>query len=107
VYASLWMVGDARRRGAPPDRLAADYLASRRGDVWYDLLAQAASGRADLTTLRAAATTGPRRAELDFYTATLGLDPSARAAELYTRVVQAKLVTHAEYDLARAYLARR
>jgi tetratricopeptide (TPR) repeat protein len=105
VYASLWMIGDARRRGTAPDRLAADYLASRRGDVWYDLLAEAASGHLDVAALRAAATTGPRRAELDFYTATLGLDPSARADELLARVVGQRLVTHAEYDLSRAYLA--
>ncbi len=71
VYASLWIAGGARRRGVAPDRIAADYLASRHGEVWYELLAGAASGRVDLATLRAAATTGPRRAELDFYTATL------------------------------------
>jgi hypothetical protein len=105
VYACLWLLGDAHRRGVAPDRLATDYLAARHGDVWYELLAEAASGRADLATLRAAATTGPRRAELDFYTATLGLDPAARPVELLARVVDTRLVTHAEYDLARAYLA--
>nr|HEX4317185.1 hypothetical protein [Kofleriaceae bacterium] len=106
VYASLWMVGDARRHGRAPDRQALEYLQSRTGDVWYELLAEAATGRADLTTLRAAATTGPRRAELDFYTATLGLDPGARPATLLERVVRSQMVTHAEYDLARVYLAR-
>ena len=111
VYASLWMVGDARRRGRVPDYQAVDYLEhvdpAHKGDVWYELLAEAATGRASLATLRAAATTGPRRAELDFYTATLGLDPGARPAALLERVVRSQMVTHTEYDLARVYLSRR
>ncbi|MDQ3368535.1 MAG: hypothetical protein M3680_24165, partial [Myxococcota bacterium] len=45
VYTSLWIVAEARHRGEPADPLASEYLASRRGDLWFELLAQAASGR--------------------------------------------------------------
>ncbi len=108
VYMSLWVIGDARRRGEPGDRLAHDYLASRHGDVWYEQLAEAATGRLELPVLRSAATTAPRRAELAFYSATLGLDPTmtpkARRA-LLEQMRASHLVLDAEYDLARAYLA--
>lgn len=110
VYLCLWVVGEAHRRGAPRDRQAVEYLASRQGDLWYELLAKAATGRTDLATLRAAAITAPRKAELVFYSVVLGLDPEAAtpagARKLLTQVVEAKLVMDAEYDLARRYLAR-
>lgn len=110
VYMCLWVVGEAHRRGEPRDRQAVEYLASRQGDLWYELLAKAATGRADLATLRAAAITGPRKAELAFYSVVLGLDPDAAtpagARKLLSKVVDAKLVLDAEYDLARRYLAR-
>ncbi len=107
TYMSLWLVGDAHRRGEPRDRLANDYLATRHGDVWYELLAEAATGRLDTHALRAAATTGPRRAELAFYTATLGLDATtpADARALLQEYVKARLVLEPEYSLARRYLA--
>ena len=106
VYMSLWLVGEGKRRGEQPDRLASEYLASRQGDVWYELLAEAASGHATLPQLRAGATTGPRQAELSLYTATLHLDDRADARALLERVVRARLVMDAEYDLARVYLAK-
>jgi hypothetical protein len=111
VYMCLWVLGEARRRGEPRDRQAFEYLAGRQGDLWYELLAQAATGRIDLPALRAAATTGPRKAELTFYSVALGLDPEAAtpagARKLLEQVVAAKLVMDAEYDLARKYLAHR
>ncbi len=110
VYMCLWVTADARRRGAPRDRQANDYLASRQGDLWYELLAQAATGRIDLSRLQAAANTAPRQVELAFYSVTLGLDRNASSPEtarkLLKRVVDAHLVMDAEYDLARQYLAR-
>jgi len=110
VYMCLWVLADAKRRGEPRDRQAVDFLASRQGDLWYELLAKAATGRIDLATLTAAATTGPRKAELAFYRVALGLDPEAQtpagARKLLEQVVAARLVMDAEYDLARQYLAR-
>jgi tetratricopeptide (TPR) repeat protein len=109
VYTSLWVLADAHRRGEPRDRLAVDYLTSRHGDLWYEQLAEAATGRRDFAGLRACATTGPRKSELAFYGAALGLDPEAATAagarRLFEQVVDAKLVMDAEYDLARLYLA--
>jgi tetratricopeptide (TPR) repeat protein len=109
VYMSLWIIGEAVRTGQPRDRLAGEYLASRRGDLWYEKLAQLASGKLGLAELRAGATTGPRRAELAFYGAILGLDPTAATPagrhKLLEDVVAAHLVLDAEYDLARRYLA--
>lgn len=109
VYMCLWVLGDERRRGEPRDRQAVDYLQSRHGDLWYEQLAEAATGRLDLATLRANANTAPRQAELAFYGVTLGLDPEA-AAPAYAKkklieVLQAGLVMDAEYDLARLYLS--
>jgi tetratricopeptide (TPR) repeat protein len=110
VYMSLWVLGEAIRTGEPRDRLAREYLASRRGDVWYERLAQLAAGKHSLAELRALATTGPRRAELAFYGAVLGLDPAAATPagrhKLLQGVVAAHLVLDAEYDLAQHYLAQ-
>lgn len=109
IYMSLWIAGEAKRLGEPTDRLAADYLAGRQGDTWYELLARAATGRLPYAQLRAAATTGPRQAELAFFTAVLELDPSAALPaakrKLFTQVLDARVVLDAEYDLARRYLS--
>lgn len=108
VYMSLWILGEGLRAGEPRDGLASEYLASRRGDAWYEKLAQLAAGKLALADLRVVATTGPRRAELAFYGAVLGLDPAAATAAgkhaLLEQVVAARLVLDAEYDLARLYL---
>ncbi|HUJ63851.1 MAG TPA: hypothetical protein VLX92_35365, partial [Kofleriaceae bacterium] len=110
VYISLWALADARQHGAIADRLATDYLASRHGDLWYERLAEAATGRLDFAELAGAARTAPEQAELAFYGATLGLDPAAHTpAGQRTRlraVVAAGMVMDAEYDLARLYLGR-
>ncbi len=108
VYMTLWIASEAKRRGEPLDRLAAEYLASRHGDTWYELLARTATGRLSFDVLKAAATTGPRRAELAFYGAVLGFHPEAATAagrkKLLEQVVAAQVVLDAEYDLARVYL---
>src|SRR6185312_16148101 len=78
VYMCLWVLGDARRRGEEPDRQVVEYLSSRHGELWYELLAEAATHRLELAQLRAAANTGPRQAELAFYSVTLVLDPAVK-----------------------------
>lgn len=108
TYMSLWIVGEATRTGEPRDRLATDYLAGRKGDAWHEKLAQLAAGKLAITDVRPLATTGPRRAELAFYGAVLGVDPAAATPagrhKLLEAVVAAHLVLDAEYDLARIYL---
>jgi tetratricopeptide (TPR) repeat protein len=109
VYMSLWIVAEGRRRGEPRDAIAVDYLTNRRGDLWYELLAKAATGRITFEQLRASATTGPRKGELAFYGAMLGLDPEATTLpgkhKLLQQAIDAKVIFDAEYDLARRYLA--
>ena len=109
VYMSLWIVAEGRRRGETRDLLAVEYLASRHGDLWYEQLAEAATNRLDYAALRTTANTGPRRAELAFYGAVLGLDPDAATAlgtrKLLEQVLAAQVVMDAEYDLTRMYLA--
>jgi tetratricopeptide (TPR) repeat protein len=110
VYMCLWVLADAKRRGEPRDPQAVEFLASRQGDLWYELLAKAATGRVDVSALTAAATTAPRQAELAFYRVALALDAEAVSAagsrKLLEQVVDAHLVMDAEYDLARQYLSR-
>jgi tetratricopeptide (TPR) repeat protein len=109
VYTSLWILAEGKRQGLPPDRLATEYLGSRRGNLWYELLARAAIGKVTFDELRRAATTGPRKAELAFYGAVLGLDPAAATPEgkrkLLEDVIRARAVLDAEFDLARKYLS--
>lgn len=109
VYTSLWILAEGKRQGLPPDRLAVDYLTARRGDLWYEMLGRAAVGKVTFEQLRAIATTGPRKAELAFYGAVLGIDPAAATPEgkrkLLEDVIRARTVLDAEFDLARKYLS--
>jgi tetratricopeptide (TPR) repeat protein len=110
VYMCLWVIADERRRHDTPDRQATEYLAGRHGGLWYEQLAEAATGRLDFKALAASATTAPRQAELAFYGVVLGLDPEAAspavARKKLNEVVEAGLVMDAEYDLARQYLSQ-
>jgi tetratricopeptide (TPR) repeat protein len=108
ITLALWITGEARRRGEENDRLASEYLTSRQGDTWPELLARVATKRIAFDTVRAAATTTRRKAELAFYGATLGFHPSASTPEgkrlLLGSVIEARIVFDEEYDLARMYL---
>jgi tetratricopeptide (TPR) repeat protein len=110
VYMCLWVLADERRRHDPADRQANDYLAGRHGDLWYEQLAEAATGRLELSVLARAATTAPRQAELAFYGVVLGLDPGSASPEVARKklieVVESGVVMDAEYDLARQYLSQ-
>ncbi len=110
VYTSLWILAEGRRLREAPDRLAVEYLSGRRGDLWYELLGRAAVGKVTFEALRTAATTGPRKAELAFYGAVLGLDPAAATPDgkkkLLEEVIRARTVLDAEFDLARKYLSQ-
>jgi tetratricopeptide (TPR) repeat protein len=107
VYMSLWVLAEARRRGAGPDPLALDYLRGRDGGLWYDRLAQLATGRAAVGSLRAQATTRAQRAELAYYTAVLGIGdggtpPAAdQLRALFDAVIATDMVLFFEYDMAR------
>jgi hypothetical protein len=104
---SLWVLAEARRRGVDPDPLAIDHLRSRDGRLWYDRLAQLATGRATIADLRRHATTRARRAELAYYSAVLGIGDRGRPptdAELralFDAVIATDMVLFFEYDMAR------
>jgi len=108
ITLALWITGEAKRRAEEPDRLAVEYLASRQGDTWPELLARAATNRVSFDAVRTAATTTRRKAELAFYGATLGFHPNATTPEgkrlLLGKVIEARIVFDEEYDLARMYL---
>ena len=112
VYMSLWIA----RRGAAPRRAARSASRpttsrARQGDPGTSCSRGRRPAGSSFDALRAAATTGPRQAELAFYGATLGLDPEAATPggrrKLLEQVVAARIVLDAEYDLARLYLGRR
>jgi len=109
ITLALWITAEAKRRGEDTDRLAIEYLANRQGDTWPELLARAATNRVAFDTVRAAATTTRRKAELAFYGAMLGFHPSAATPEgkrlLLGAVIEARIVFDEEYDLARMYLS--
>jgi tetratricopeptide (TPR) repeat protein len=106
VYMALWLLGEARRTGAAPDRLALELLESRRGGAWVDALARAATGRITPGELAASARSPTERAELAFYTATLalGAPPPARVRALLEEVVRSNLILVFEREAARRRL---
>lgn len=108
ITLALWIAGEARRRAEEPDRAAIEYLTSRNGTTWPELLARAATGRVAFDALRTSATTVRRKAELAFYGAILGFHPNASTPEgrreLLGEVIEARIVFDEEYDLARMYM---
>ena len=108
VYMSLWMLAEAERRRTDPDPFASAFLKGRDGGLWYDVLARYAVGEASLEALEALATTRGRRAELWYYTATLGRDgDAATRRQLLREVVASDMVLFFEYEMAKAWLAER
>jgi tetratricopeptide (TPR) repeat protein len=107
VYMSLWVVAEARRREVDPDPLAVEFLAKRDGALWHDDMARLATGRVQVAELEPRATNRARRAELEYYTAMLGLGGDARAdiRALLEEVISAEAVLYPEYDMARHWLA--
>ncbi len=105
IYMSLWLAVDARRRVAPVDRLAADYLAARHGDTWPELLARAAAGAAGLPALRAAAhAPAPSPTRSRRCSGSRPRRPPHRRATCCEHVSAAQVVLDASDDLARRAL---
>lgn len=106
VYMSLWVVAEARRVGAPADPLAVEFLAQRRGNLWFDQLAAYASGTQSLAPLTQRATTRARRAELLYYQAVLGraTDDPAEVRKLLEQVVATDMISFFEFDMAKKWL---
>ncbi len=116
VYASLWIQDLSRRIGRPPEPAADAYLktlATRklhlrplRATAWYVLLARYATGQLTYEALAAVANTTGRKAELYFYQAMrlLGEGKEDAAHALWTQVIQTKMMSFFEFEMASRYL---
>jgi tetratricopeptide (TPR) repeat protein len=116
VYASLWIVDLTRRSNHTPDAGALGYLraiADRevllrapRSAPWYTQLARYAVGEIDYASLLAQADTTGKRAEAYFYEAMRRLSNGQRAdaCALWSKVVETKMLSFFEFEMASRYL---
>jgi hypothetical protein len=116
LYASLWIADLTRRSSSTPDVGALNYLraiADRkimlrapRSAPWYTELAKYAVGKIDYATLLAKADTSGKRAEAYFYEAMRRLSNGRRdeAHELWSKVVETKMLSFFEFEMASRYL---
>jgi tetratricopeptide (TPR) repeat protein len=116
VYASLWILDLTRRSANSPDSGALSYLraiAGRkvllrppRAALWYTELARYATGQIDYPSLLAKADTLGKRAEAYFYEAMRRLSngQSAEANALWSKVVETKMMSFFEFEMASRYL---
>jgi tetratricopeptide (TPR) repeat protein len=116
VYASLWILDLTRRSANAPDAGAMAYLraiAGRkvllrppRAALWYTELSRYATGQIDYTALLAKADTTGKRAEAYFYEAMRRLSngQSDEAHALWSKVVETKMMSFFEFEMASRYL---
>jgi tetratricopeptide (TPR) repeat protein len=116
VYTSLWILDLTRRTNKAPDALAEGYLRTlelrhgdlrpRRGAAWYQVLARFAVGKLSYDGALALADTAGKRAEIYFYGAMqrLGEGKSDDAHALWQKVVETRMFSFFEFDMASRYL---
>jgi tetratricopeptide (TPR) repeat protein len=116
VYASLWILDLTRRSANAPDAGATAYLrtiAGRkimlrppRAAAWYTELARYEVGQIDYATLLTKADTSGKRAEAYFYEAMrlLSNGQSSEANALWSKVVETKMMSFFEFEMASRYL---
>jgi tetratricopeptide (TPR) repeat protein len=116
VYTSLWVLDLSRRTSKIGDAKAETFLKTldrrhgdlrpRRGAVWYRLLAKFAVGQLTYDQMLAAADTSGKRAEIYFYEGMrrLGDGKSDDAHELWQKVVDTRMFSFFEFDMASRYL---
>jgi hypothetical protein len=116
VYASLWVLDLSVRSTGTPDATAEAYLKrveSRslqlrptRAAAWYLKLARYAIGRLSYDQLLGAAATIGQKAEIRFYEAMHRLQRgrNAEANQLWKEVLDSKMVSFFEYEMAARYL---
>lgn len=116
TYAALWVMDLTRRSGRTPEPAAEAYLRAIHGrsvmirppraSAWYVPLAGYAVGRRSYEDLAKLATNAGRRAELYFYEAMRRLaDGRAEDAhKLWNQVLQTKMVSFFEFQMAARYL---
>ena len=116
VYTSLWVLDLSRRTSKLGDPKAEAFLRTldrrhgdlrpRRGAAWYHLLAKYATGQLSYEQMLAAADTTGKRAEIYFYEGMRRLaDGKADDAhQLWQKVVDTRMFSFFEFDMASRYL---
>ncbi len=116
VYTSLWILDLTRRTNKASDTFAEGYLRSleqrhgelrpRRGSTWYHVLARFAVGKLTYAQALAAADTTGKRAEIYFYGAMqrLGEGKADDAHALWKKVIETRMFSFFEFDMATRYL---
>jgi tetratricopeptide (TPR) repeat protein len=116
VYTSLWVLDLSRRTTKLPDAKAEAYLRTldrrhgdlrpRRGAAWYRLLARFAVGQMTYEQMLAAADTTGKRAEIYFYEGMRRLTDgkSDDAHQLWQKVIETRMFSFFEFDMASRYL---
>jgi tetratricopeptide (TPR) repeat protein len=116
VYASLWILDITRRRAHAPDAAALAYLRTLdarqvelrppRASAWYRQLVRYALSRISYDQLLAMADTPGKRAEVFFYQAMrlLAEGKSNDAHALWSKVIDTKMASFFEYEMASRYL---
>jgi tetratricopeptide (TPR) repeat protein len=116
VYSSLWILDITRRGSKTPDPAAEAFLRSldsrklqlrpARAAAWYGPLARYALGRLTYDQILPLADTPGKRAELYFYEAMrrLAEGRSDDAHELWNKVLETKMFSFFEFDMASRYL---
>ena len=106
IYASIWLVDNARRLGQPPEPLAESYLRGVDGKRWHHALARFASGRTSEHELTAEADSPAKQVELDFYCAmrlfAAGKHGDARGR--LRKVIESSYLGFFEFDMAEYFL---
>jgi tetratricopeptide (TPR) repeat protein len=116
VYTSLWVLDLSRRTGKIAEPKAEAYLRTlesrhgdlrpRRGAAWYHLLARYAVGQMTYQQMLAAADTSGKRAEIYFYEGMrrLGDGKSDDAHDLWQKVIETRMFSFFEFEMASRYL---
>ncbi len=116
VYTSLWIYDLTRRTNKTPDPVAEAYLRTlderhgdlrpRRGAAWTHVLARFETGKITYEQALAGADTVGKRAEIYFYEAMrrLGDGKADDALLLWRKVVETRMFSFFEFDMASRYL---
>jgi tetratricopeptide (TPR) repeat protein len=116
VYTSLWIYDLTRRSSKMPDPVAEAYLRTlderhgdlrpRRGAAWTHVLARFETGKITYEQALASADTVGKRAEIYFYEAMrrLGDGKSDDAHSLWKKVLETRMFSFFEFDMASRYL---
>ena len=116
VYASMWILDITRRRTTAPDAAALSYLRALdarqvelrppRASAWYRQLVRYTLDRISYDRLLAKADTPGKRAEVFFYQAMrlLAEGKSNDAHSLWSKVIDTKMASFFEFEMASRYL---